>query len=232
MLEVRNLKVSYINQEINKVLNYNFSFTLSPHKIHLLISPNGAGKTTLFNAIMGLIDNRGGIIKFEDHLVNCLPTNKRPFLSVFQDQNIIEHLDVETNATLGIDKKINKKAIQTTLDSLLTMYNLTGTNKKKCYQLSGGQKQILALIRCFLMVKHKPFDDFKNRLIILDEPFNGLDKTALNQTLNILNSELKMHTLFISTHNAALAIKIADQTWQITNDKLDHINIKKNTLLH
>ncbi|MBL0690850.1 MAG: ATP-binding cassette domain-containing protein [SAR324 cluster bacterium] len=227
MLEVANLRINYQDKSDN--YEYDFSFRINEAQINVLLGPTGSGKSTLLNALAGVIKTSSGKFFFDGTRLDNLPPAKRPFISMFQEQNLILHLDLQTNITLGLPKIIAKDTnLLAYLSELLTVTNLSEFKKSLASNLSGGQKQLVALIRCLLIANFKKFPNFKNRLILLDEPFNGLDVNTKNKVLELISLELKTKKIsfLLSTHDLTIAKKIADQVWQI-DSSLTKVGIKK-----
>ncbi|MBK1887755.1 ATP-binding cassette domain-containing protein [Marinobacter sp. DY40_1A1] len=185
MLEVKNLVFSYPDQESP----WNFHFTVEPGQCIAIHGASGSGKSTLMNLLAGFLEPQSGDILWQDESLRQQAPWQRPFTSVFQEHNLFEHLNVETNIGLGIHPGLkltpeNQQAIEQGLDSV----GLEGFGKRLPGDLSGGQRQRVALLRALL--RKKP-------ILLLDEPLTGLDSEARDLLRQLLLDEKARGTLIV-----------------------------------
>ena len=146
MINIKNLTFSYDESEI---LN-NFNLTVNNGECVQLFGISGSGKTTVMRLILGLEKPQDGEI--------AAPKN---ISVVFQEDRLLENVDVQSNIRLVISKDQYSFA-----DTLLREFGLYDFRKKRVSELSGGMKRRVALIRAIA---------YNGDALILDEPFNGLD---------------------------------------------------------
>ena len=145
-----------------------------------IIGPNGAGKSTLLKAIMGLIDISGGRFYVNGIEKTNLATHKivnEGIGYVPQVANVFPSLTIEENLEIG-SWSLNKNQKES-LKRIYEKFSLLRDRKKdKAGNLSGGQRQILALARALII---------KPNLLLLDEPSAGLSPVAINEVFSIIN---------------------------------------------
>lgn len=185
MLEVRNLVFAYPDQESP----WNFDFTVEPGQCIAVHGASGSGKSTLMNLLAGFLEPQSGDILWQEESLRQRAPWQRPMTSVFQEHNLFEHLNVETNIGLGIHPGLkltpeNQQAIDQGLQSV----GLGGFAKRLPGDLSGGQRQRVALLRALL--RQKP-------ILLLDEPLTGLDSEARNLLRQLLLEEKSRGTLIV-----------------------------------
>lgn len=189
VLELKKINKSYMRNSILKDLN----MTVNKNDIYAFIGENGAGKTTTMRIIMSIIKHDSGeIILFGCTNKNELGLNRSKIGAIIENPAFYPYLSAYDNLKYYVKfKGITDESIIT--DSLKSV-GLENTKKKKFKNFSLGMKQRLGLALALL---NRP------DLLILDEPFNGLDPQGIvefRETLNILN---KRHgiTIIISSHN-------------------------------
>ena len=143
----------------------NLSFTVKPGEIFGLLGINGAGKTTTFRMIMGLLDASSGSITLDGKKIDYDITDQIGFLT--EERSLLIKMTVlEQVLFYGTLKGMNKKDIIDRLDKLLEKFGITEYKNKKIKELSKGNQQKIQFITAII---NEP------RLLILDEPFSGLD---------------------------------------------------------
>ncbi|MGB1239170.1 MAG: ABC transporter ATP-binding protein, partial [Pseudomonadales bacterium] len=183
------------------------SIELAPGEIGCLLGPSGCGKSTLLrtiagfeNALDGLITLNGSSISNKDY---TLPPEQRSIGMVFQDVALFPHLSVQQNICFGI-QHLSKQAQTERVTQLLELIELQEVAHYFPHQLSGGQQQRIALARALAP---------KPKLILLDEPFSGLDaklrETLVPHVRQVLKQE-GVGALMVS-HDQHEAFAIADK---------------------
>ena len=161
----------------NEVLK-NVNITLKDNSIYCLMGASGIGKTTLLRILMGLEHaDSGSISGIDIKSISCM----------FQEDRLIPYLSAIDNVRIVLHGKNNRDEIRNNLLSILPDDSLD----IPVSSLSGGMKRRVALARAL---------SYPGKLIILDEPFTGLDKDT---KLNVIDYILKMRnnrTLLIATH--------------------------------
>ena len=170
-IQINNLSIHYEN----KTVLSNFSEHISEGEHIALLGASGIGKTSFINAIMKLISYDGEII---------IPDNT-VFSAVFQENRLFEGLSVYKN--------IHMTARGHSAESIKQHIVLAGLNPETIVNsLSGGMKRRVAILRAILA----PFD-----ILILDEPFKGLDADTKLIMMNMVNEKISGKTMFLVTHD-------------------------------
>lgn len=171
-LQINNLIVSYPDWE------YCYDLMVPDQSRVALLGQSGIGKTTLLLAIAGFAPIKSGEVRFNDQVITDQPPEERPVAMLFQEDNLFEHLTIQQNLRLGLDKHQNPdKRIQEAMQEL----DLLGYLNKMPNQLSGGQRQRIGIIRTLL--RPEP-------IIILDEPLTGLDSETKEKVLDWIDRQL------------------------------------------
>lgn len=143
----------------------NLSFTVKEGEIFGLLGINGAGKTTTFRMIMGLLEESSGSITLDGKKINYDVTDQIGFLT--EERSLLTKLTVlEQILFYGTLKGMRKDEIIKRLDQLLEKFGIIEYKNKKIKELSKGNQQKIQFISAII---HEP------KLLILDEPFSGLD---------------------------------------------------------
>ena len=186
---------------VNKV-----SFEIKPGSVNGLLGPNGAGKTTTFYLIAGLIKLDSGEIIFNGHDISNMPMHKRSNMgikylpqepSIFQDLTVYENLYGLAEISFKEKSKISQFMTQSIEEfSLEKILDLKGR------QLSGGQRRKVEIARTLAA---------SPKMILLDEPFAGIDPIAIDEIKNVLRTlKEKGIAILITDHNVREALDICD----------------------
>ena len=201
-LEVIEAGVSYGRQSVVQGV----SFELARGEIGCLLGPSGCGKTSLLRAIAGFEPLVSGEILLHGRSVSrpgsTLAPEKRRVGMVFQDFALYPHLSVEQNVAFGL-RGLKSRQQKARIEELLDLVGLSGLQKQYPHQLSGGQQQRVALVRAMA-----PRPD----ILLLDEPFSGLDVELREQLAGEVRSILKREevTALMVTHDQLEAFALAD----------------------
>jgi lipopolysaccharide export system ATP-binding protein len=209
MLVLRNVKKSIKD----KVIVDDISFSILPGTINGLLGPNGAGKTTTFYLIAGLIKSDDGEILFSGENISSMPMHKRSKLGIKylpQEPSIFQNLSVYENllglAEISFD---TKDEIKSFIDQSIEEFKLSKILNLKGRQLSGGQRRKVEIARTLAA---------EPKVILLDEPFAGIDPIAIDEIKNVLISlKNKDIGVLITDHNVREALEICDQAIVINN---------------
>lgn len=187
MLKVKNVTKKYDDL----VAVNNLSFEVDKGEIFGLLGLNGAGKTTTFRMILGLLDDYDGEIYLDNKRIDYSITDKIGFLT--EERSLLLKLTVlEQIKFYGVLKGMDESSIEKKLDYYLKMFNISEYKNKKIKELSKGNQQKIQFISSII---HNP------KLLILDEPFSGLD--PLNVELFkkvILDLKSKGTSIIFSSH--------------------------------
>ena len=207
MLEAKGLAKAYKKR---RVVN-GVTFSVSPGEIVGLLGPNGAGKTTSFNMIVGLVKPDEGEVVFEGKSIGNLPMHERARRGIgylTQEPSVFRKLTVEQNILAILETCTSDKLEQKArLKSLLEELDLTVLARSKAYTLSGGEKRRLEITRALVT---------SPRMLLLDEPFSGIDPIAVYEVQKILRKlkERRMGIL-ITDHNVRETLKLVDRAYII-----------------
>ena len=208
MLKITNLTHSYDNTI------YDFSLHVNKNEIIGIIGESGSGKSTLLDLIAGFLTPLSGNITFEKENIVLLSPENRPITTLFQKYNTFEHLSVVKNVLLGINTSLKPK-IQDLKEAkqILKEVGLDGFEDKLASSLSGGQSQRVALARS--LIRKKP-------ILLLDEPFTGLDLQTREKMLDLVKTISKKRELYtiMVTHELNDCKLITDRVYKVKNGKL------------
>lgn len=160
------LKVSHIKKYYDNFLAVDdLSFEVKPGEIFGLLGVNGAGKTTTFRMIIGLLEPSSGKITLDGKPIDYSVTDKIGFLT--EERSLLTKLTVLEQAIYyGVLKGMKEEDIERRLDELLEKFKIADYKNKKIKELSKGNQQKVQFIMAII---NNP------KLLILDEPFSGLD---------------------------------------------------------
>lgn len=181
-----------------------------------LLGPNGAGKTTSFYMTVGLVKPSAGRVFFNGQDVTEEPMYRRARMGMgylSQEPSIFRRLTVEENVmaileTLPLTKRERRHRLQGLLEELKISY----LAKQKAYTLSGGERRRLEITRALVT---------NPSLILLDEPFSGVDPLAVYDVQQII-IELKQRGLgiLITDHNVRETLAVVDRAYLICEGKV------------
>jgi len=181
-----------------------------------LIGGNGAGKTTTLRTISGLLPPRKGAIDFAGHDLTRLPPERIVTLGlalVPEGRRVFRTLSVTANLELGAYHRRDKSEVRRDLEEIRARFPIL---KERAHQaagtLSGGEQQILAIVRALMA---------RPRLLMLDEPSMGLAPRMVTQVYHIL-AELKAQgtTILLVEQNARAALKVADRGYVLETGRI------------
>lgn len=209
MLEINNIKYRY-DKDI-----YSFNMEANVSEITSIIGNSGSGKSTLLDLIAGFLTPTEGEILFENKNIVGLNTEDRPLTILFQNYNLFEHLTVIQNILLGTadTKKSKNESILESKD-ILNEVGLEGYENIVVSELSGGQQQRVALSRSLL--RKKP-------ILLLDEPFSGLDYNNRTKMLNLLQDITIKNKLIVImvTHDMEDCNLISQKIYEVKNKSME-----------
>ena len=205
-IEVRNIKKSYGKK---KVLN-SVSFKVEKGKVVGIFGPSGCGKTTFLEIISGLKRPDGGKVYLRGKKVNgknvFVPPEKRRVGFIFQDLALWPHMSVKEHLDfVSSDEKTKRK--------ILKLLGLDKLKDRKPDELSGGEKQKLAIARCLAQ---------GSDILLMDEPFSSLDiksKKKIIETFLELRKKFNLTILYVS-HEILEIVKFCDKVLILENGKI------------
>lgn len=185
--------------------------TVRPGEIVGLLGPNGAGKTTTFYMIVGLVPPNGGKVFFNGRDATGMAMYQRARLGMGylpQEESIFRKLTVEENImavmeTMDLDKAEKKER----LDGLLERFGINHIRRSVAITLSGGEKRRLTIARSLVT---------EPSLLMLDEPFSGVDPIAVSEIQDIVKSLSEAGlAILITDHNVRETLSIVDRAYMI-----------------
>lgn len=211
------LSIQNINKTIkDKNIVNNISFEVPSGCISGLLGPNGAGKTTTFYIIAGLIKADKGDIFLADENVSSFAMHKRSKMGIKylpQEPSIFQNLSVYENL-LGLAELSfkRKEDIENFITKSIDEFNLSEILNHKGRQLSGGQRRKVEIARTLAA---------NPKIILLDEPFAGIDPIAIDEIKQVLiKLKNKNIGILITDHNVREALEICDHAIVINNGSI------------
>jgi molybdate transport system ATP-binding protein len=180
-----------------------------------IMGASGSGKTTLLHTLAGLLMPASGIIKsnqqawFDSAAHVQLPPWQRQVGIVFQDGRLFPHLNVQQNLLYGMPKS----EVSISLEEVITVLEIGALIRRKPSQLSGGEKQRVAIGRALLS---------QPTVLLMDEPLSGLDEALKQQVLPYIKTVITtfgLPTLYVS-HVREEVAEIADEVLMLAQGQL------------
>ena len=227
MLEVTN--ISKLIKE-KKIIS-DISFKVNFGEIFGLLGPNGAGKTSSFYIIAGLIHADKGSVILEKNDITRMPMHLRSNLGLKylpQEPSIFLNLTVKDNLYGLAELSFKDKAdIKKFIDKSIEEFDLADILDLKGRQLSGGQRRKVEIARTLAS---------EPKIILLDEPFAGIDPIAIEDIKNVLVKLSKKNIgILITDHNVRETLEICNKAAIINNGELiaegDKENLISNSLV-
>jgi len=192
-----------------------------------LLGPNGAGKTTTFYMIVGLVRPDGGRAFFHGKDVTHQPMYKRARLGMGylpQEESIFRKLTVRQNIMAILETtSLSKKERNERCDELLERFGIAHIAKNEALTLSGGEKRRLTIARSLVT---------NPKLLMLDEPFSGVDPIAVYDVQQIISDLRDMGlAILITDHNVRETLAITDRAYLIYEGRVESQG-DKDFLLH
>ena len=179
LLEVKNITKSFGNTVVLNDFSYKFE-----RGVYVLSEPSGAGKTTLLRILCGLEVADSGTVSTSPHAKTVM---------MFQEDRLLENLSVRANIMLAIQARSQeqKQNARERITEALCAVGLEGTENKTVFELSGGQKRRVALLRTL-------FADAD--ILLFDEPLKGLDETLKQQVIGFVKPFVESKIVIWVTH--------------------------------
>ncbi len=212
MKEVRleNISKTYGREETIR----NLTLTVEKGEMVSLLGPSGCGKTTTLKLIAGLLEADYGRIFIDGKSVGHLPTQRRGAVIVFQEPRLFPHMTVAGNVEFGLrmqgmPKSLRRKKVQ----EMLKFVGLKEHSEKYPWQISGGEKQRVAIARGLIV---------SPKVLMLDEPFSNLDqrlKEEMRSFVVDIQRKLKITTILV-THDKEDALITSSKIGVMFNGEL------------
>jgi len=192
------------------------SFSVRPGEVAGLLGPNGAGKTTSFYMVVGVIEPDGGDVYLDGESIADLPMYKRAGKGINylpQEASIFRGLSVEDNLMAVAEHlQLSKARRKERVEKLLRDLGVEHIRKSKAITLSGGERRRVEIARSLVT---------DPKIILMDEPFAGIDPIAVSDIQKIINelSDLGIGVL-ITDHNVRETLSICDHATIIHEGKV------------
>ena len=212
-LKVKKIDLSYDKNRILRGLN----LVVDEGHFVAITGASGSGKTSLLRVICGLESPKSGeIILDNSTLFNkdiSIPTEKRNIGLVVQEKVLFPHLNTKENIEFGISSNKNKNYLSI---EIMKRLNIQSLANKYPHELSGGESQRVALGRSIVM---------KPKLLMMDEPFTGLDKklkVKIYPEIQSILNDSKITALMV-THDLNEVKALADKCFNLESGKLTEL---------
>ena len=211
-LEARDIRKTYGERMVVKGL----SLRVDSGEIVGLLGPNGAGKTTTFYSLAGFVTPEEGAIVVDGVDVTKLPMYARARLGLgylAQEPTVFKGLTVEENLRAVLERSIPGKLEQMRkVKSLLEEFGLWDLRRQKAWTLSGGEKRRLEVARAMIQ---------NPKLILLDEPFVGIDPITVGELKAIIQKLVKQGIgVLITDHNVRETLGICDRAYILSDGEV------------
>jgi len=187
---------------------------VKPKEIVAILGQSGSGKSTFLDLLAGFLPALSGSIRLDKVELIDASVEQRPITILFQNHNLFEHLSVQKNILLGFSKTLKpSEAESEKVKEILKKVGLEKYVDTLVSSLSGGQQQRVALAR--VLIRREP-------VLLLDEPFTGLDADTRAQMLDLVKKitvENSLHTIMV-THEIQDCERIADRVYRVENKML------------
>ena len=213
LLEVERINTFYGKSHIL----HDVSLTIYPGELVCLLGRNGAGKTTTLHSIIGLTPPLRGDIRFGEMAIARLQAEqiaRQGIMLVPQGRRIFPNLTVQENLQIALMQAgRNGHPVVWTPDKVYELLPKLGElRNRRGEQMSGGELQMLAIGRALMG---------NGKLLMLDEPFEGLAPTIVEGLWKVINDLKKEITMLLVEQNADLALALGDRAYVINNGKIE-----------
>ncbi len=218
MINIINLSKFYTTGSDQKAAILNLNFRIKEKEFLVIFGPNGCGKTTFLSILAGLLKQNGGQIVFSKEGLRLSYIFQNYKDTLFPWLNITDNIAWPLTLK-GVEKKLRYKKVRKLCDEFKIKLDFS----LYPYELSGGQQQLVAILRSFITEPH---------IILMDEPFSALDyQTSLSIMKKILEIWHKTKTtiIFVS-HNIDTAVFLADRVVLFSKKPAQIAEIFENTL--
>jgi len=185
----------------------NVDFSLMPGEIRAIIGPNGAGKTTFVSLVCGSIEPSAGTVAFDGADITRLPAHRRVRLGIaytFQVTSIFAGLSAYDNVVLPVQRTLGdgrgKGAVKAATMDALDRVGLAQRAATPAGQLAYGHQRLLEVAMGLAL---------KPRLLILDEPTQGLSDAEIDSFIPLVRGIAKDATVLIIEHNVQVVMELA-----------------------
>lgn len=218
MLKISNLTASYNKQDV--ILD-NLDVSIEPYQIIGIIGENGSGKTTLINCLAGVHKELSvGECALNNQEISLTDNNFKYYRFIVNTQSNAFGYWSFDNYLKFICRTYKCKIDQFLLKKLVTGFNFESHRKTKIVDLSTGNRKKCFLIAGFIM---------RLPLLILDEPFDGLDYMSSEFLIEQINEYRKYGSIFMSSHIAETFARTCDVIAVLNNKQLTYSKLNNDT---
>lgn len=213
ILESNNLVKIYSGRTVVNDVSYN----VGEGEIVGLLGRNGAGKTTSFRMTIGMVKPDGGSVVFNGKKITHLPMYQRAqrgmgYLS--QEPSIFQRMTVEQNLLAILEtRSLSRAQRKARAEQLMDQFDLTKLRRQHARTLSGGERRKLEIARALVT---------EPSLILLDEPFSGVDPVAVEELQEEVRRLRREHNIavLVTDHNVQRTLEIVDRAYVIFEGKV------------
>jgi lipopolysaccharide export system ATP-binding protein len=212
LLQVHSLSKAFAG----RVVVDDVSFRVDESEIVGLLGRNGAGKTTSFRMAIGMIDADGGRVVFDGEDISHLPMYQRArrgmgYLS--QEPSVFGRMTVEQNLLAILETRpVSRRDRKSKCAALLAEFGLTHKAKHAARTCSGGERRKLEIARALVT---------EPRLILLDEPFSGVDPIAVEDLQREIRSLTRQGiACLITDHNVQQTLRVCDRAYILDSGRV------------
>ena len=214
MIKLKNITHSYGSKSVLSDL----TLSIEANKLTCLLGSSGCGKTTILRLIAGLENAQTGDISIENKTVTqntkiLIPPHQRNTGFIFQDLALWPHFTIYKNIAFGLTER-KAKNVKNTVFQMLEFFGLQEHTEKYPHQLSGGQKQLVAISRSLVL---------KPKILLMDEPLTNLDvklKRKILDYIKSINQNFNLTIVYV-THDHKEAFAIADKVVVLNEGKIE-----------
>jgi len=214
MIKLNNITHAYGSKTVLRDL----TFDVEANRLTCLLGGSGCGKTTILRLIAGLEIPQNGNIVLKNKTVTedgqiLIPPHQRDIGFIFQDLALWPHFTVYKNIAFGLRER-KEKDVKETVFKMLDFFGLQEQAEKYPHQLSGGQKQSVAISRSLVL---------KPKILLMDEPLANLDvklKRKILEHIKNLKRDFDLTIVYV-THDHKEAFAIADKIVVLNEGKIE-----------
>jgi len=214
MIKLNNISHSYGEKSVL----HNLNLSIEANQLTCLLGGSGSGKTTILRLVAGLEVPQSGEIVIENKTVTeneqiLVPPHQRNIGFVFQDLALWPHFTVYKNIAFGLTEK-KQDNVKDKVFKMLDFFGIGEHAEKHPHQLSGGQKQLVAISRSLVL---------EPKILLMDEPLANLDvklKSKMLEYIKTLKQNFNLTIIYV-THDHKEAFAIADNIVLLEKGKIE-----------
>lgn len=211
------LQINHISKVYSKrTVVDDVSFEVNQGEVVGLLGPNGAGKTTSFYVAVGLVRPEHGKVIFDGNDITSFPMHKRSYLGIGylpQEASVFRKLSVYDNVMCILEaRRYPRHKRATRVNQILEQLHVAHVAKQHGYTLSGGERRRVEIARSLAC---------DPKIILLDEPFAGVDPIAVKDIQTVIQEIQQMDIgILITDHNVRETLKIVSRAYIMSEGKV------------